>query len=173
MKMELLTKVTDIRLTFSVKEALEIARNPEKGERIREELEAGLRGSGVDPETGMIVGSSLGLQADLGVGQKRLGDGGSGSKEAPTPKKKQQQKKSGSSSSTRKIPCDICGRRFKSSAGMKVHKTRIHGVRETEPEEAYANDESNVDDALGGYQNDDELDKALENLEASEDDYAG
>lgn len=154
MKMELLSKVTDIRLTFSVQEALAIAGNPKKGERIREELEAGLRGAGVDPDTGQIVGSSLGLDVDLGPGVRQLTDGDAGKKPEPVKKKTRAPRA--------KVKCDICGEEF-SARGVNVHKALKHGIKQetSESDDAPPTDEP------------DEVDELLDELDAISDDAEG
>jgi len=102
MKISPMMRVFGIRLEMTLEEALLLCQDPDRVERVRENVESVLRGSGVDPETGASIPNALGLEPDL--------------KEQPRLAAPQGE-----------FVCEICGKAVATERGLKQHKTMVHG----------------------------------------------
>lgn len=101
MKISPMMKVYGIRLEMSLEEALLLCQDPDRVERVRENIESVLQGSGVDPETGNPRPSALGLEADLSDKPRLAAPSG-------------------------EFVCEICGKVAQTERGLKQHKTMVH-----------------------------------------------
>lgn len=109
MKIQPIMHVTGIRIELSLDEAIHIAQNRKRNDRIVDNIRSVLRGSGVDPDTGEKVPSALGLQPAI-------------VKSLPPAKETS-------------FECPHCGKPAKTEQGIKLHITRMHPTERSQEDE--------------------------------------
>jgi len=114
-------EVTGLTIELTIAEALQMAQDPARVQRVRDEARAVLSASGIDPDTGERKDSVLGLKAALpapaGNGSpafRRL-DGSHPARDEEPDWGRQ---------------CPDCGKVLKTKAGVKIHQARFCPAKE-------------------------------------------
>jgi len=117
-------EVTGLTIELTIAEALQMAQDPARVQRVRDEARAVLSASGIDPDTGERKDSVLGLKAALPA---PAGDGSPAFRrlDGSHPARDEEPEESEAD-----LECPDCGKVLKTKAGVKIHQARFCPAKE-------------------------------------------